>query len=242
MYSNNDYRLYLEHSWGKKPEQKAREKEYNHWYYVNKVKKKVSDSLGFDDKQQLDEANAEFKDLSKQLDELSTQINGYSGNLTPQQKKELQKLYDKYYQVLDKYHAANSKRADAVINYQKNGSLSKVIDDGPAKTAQRVVDAVDNKVSDVVWTVQDKMDTISGNKAKRQVEKTSKEYKRLKDFADITADDKNEIGKKWHEYDVEKANEAKAAYERALDDYGNTPIGRVKNTVGVLTGKKKVRY
>lgn len=32
-YSTNDYRSYLEHSWGKKPEQKAREKEYNHQYY-----------------------------------------------------------------------------------------------------------------------------------------------------------------------------------------------------------------
>jgi hypothetical protein len=33
MYSQNDYRLYLEHSWGKKPEQKAAEKAYNQKYY-----------------------------------------------------------------------------------------------------------------------------------------------------------------------------------------------------------------
>ena len=33
MYSKNDYRDYLEHSWGKKPEQKAREREYNQQYY-----------------------------------------------------------------------------------------------------------------------------------------------------------------------------------------------------------------
>lgn len=32
-YGNNDWRDYLAHSWGKKPEQKAREKEYNAWYY-----------------------------------------------------------------------------------------------------------------------------------------------------------------------------------------------------------------
>lgn len=33
MYGNNDWRDYLAHSWGKKPEQKAREKAYNHEYY-----------------------------------------------------------------------------------------------------------------------------------------------------------------------------------------------------------------
>ena len=33
MYSQNDYRNYLEHSWGKKPEQKAAEKAYNSKYY-----------------------------------------------------------------------------------------------------------------------------------------------------------------------------------------------------------------
>lgn len=32
-YGNNDWRDYLAHSWGKKPEQKKREKEYNAWYW-----------------------------------------------------------------------------------------------------------------------------------------------------------------------------------------------------------------
>lgn len=35
MYSQNDYRNYLEHSWGNSPEQKAREREYNHEYWLN---------------------------------------------------------------------------------------------------------------------------------------------------------------------------------------------------------------
>ena len=34
IYSKNDYRSYLEHSWGKKPEQKAAEKAYNAKYYL----------------------------------------------------------------------------------------------------------------------------------------------------------------------------------------------------------------
>lgn len=248
MYSQNDYRTYLEHSWGKKPEQKAAEKAYNQKYYQEhkekwkKYKENVSDALGFDDKKQLEDAESEFKEVDKQLSDLAQQINSYKGDLTPQQQKELQKLYDEYYQVLDKHKAASSKAFEARENYDKNGSLAKIIDDGPKKTAKRVYNAVDDKVSDVVWDVEDKVDELSGNKAKRQVQKTSKEYKRLQEWADVTADDKSESGKKWHEYDVERANEAKAAYEKALDDYGNTPVGRIKNTVDVLTGKKKIRY
>lgn len=248
MYSQNDYRTYLEHSWGKKPEQKAAEKAYNQKYYQEhkekwkKYKENISDTLGFDDKKQFEDADAEFKELDNQLRDLRRQINSYSGELTPKQKEELQKLYDKYYEVLDQVNAASEKRSKARENYEKNGSLAKVIDDGAAKTAKRAYDAVDEKVSDIAYDVENKVDEISGNKAKRQVEKTSKEYKRLQEWADITADDKSDHGKKWHEYDVERANEAKAAYEKALDDYGNTPIGRVKNTIDVLTGKKKVRY
>ena len=33
MYNDNDWRAYLEHGWGKKPEQKAKEKAYNAKYY-----------------------------------------------------------------------------------------------------------------------------------------------------------------------------------------------------------------
>ncbi len=248
MYSQNDYRTYLEHSWGKKPEQKAAEKAYNQKYYQEhkekwkKYKENISDTLGFDDKKQFEDADAEFKELDNQLRDLKSQIQSYRGELTPKQKEELQKLYDEYYKVLNKVNAAREKRSKAKENYEKNGSLAKIIDDGPKKTAKRAYDAVDEKVSDIAYDVEDKVDELSGNKAKRQVKKTQKEYQRLQEWADITADDKSDHGKKWHEYDVERANEAKAAYEKALDDYGNTPIGRVKNTIDVLTGKKKVRY
>ena len=49
MYSTNDYRDYLEHSWGKKPEQKAAEKAYNAKYYrehKNKWKEYLRNKLG----------------------------------------------------------------------------------------------------------------------------------------------------------------------------------------------------
>ena len=59
MYGYNDYRLYLEHSWGKKPEQKAAEKAYNQKYYQEhkskwaEYRENAANALGFDDKKSL---------------------------------------------------------------------------------------------------------------------------------------------------------------------------------------------
>jgi hypothetical protein len=257
MYSYNDYRLYLEHSWGKKPEQKAAEKAYNQKYYQEhkskwaEYRENAANALGFDDKKKFDEAEAEYLELKTQFDDLYGQMATYfddkdPSNLTPQQKREYEQLSNRYYQVLDKYNAASSKMYEARRNYQKNGSLARVIDDGPVKTAKRVGNAIDNKVSDVVWDVQDKVDEISGSKARRNVQNARAEYKRKQDWADLTGNSINENTsksvKKWHDYDVEQAKEAKARYEQALDEYGDHPIGRLQNTFGVLTGKKKVRY
>lgn len=42
---------YIAHGWGKKPDQKQREKEYNHWYYENKIKKQ-NGLVDFTDKEE----------------------------------------------------------------------------------------------------------------------------------------------------------------------------------------------
>ena len=243
-YPQNDYRNYIRHSWGTKPEQKAAEKAYNAKYYAEhkskwkQYREDAADALGFDDKAEYDQAAAEYKELEKQFYDLRYQINNYpySQNPTPEQIKELNKLYEQYYQALDKYNAAKKKLGEASANYKKNGSLARIIDDGPRKTAKRVADAVDMKVFDVKLDVQDKIDEATGAKAKRRAQDAGAEYHKLKKYADMTE------GTKYHKRDVEEASKAKAAYEQALDDYGNTPIGRIKNTVGVLTGKKKIRH
>ena len=49
MYSQNDWRDYLAHSWGTTPKQKVREKEYNHWYWEEhkeEIMKKRRQRLG----------------------------------------------------------------------------------------------------------------------------------------------------------------------------------------------------
>ena len=149
MFPSNDYRYYLAHSWGTKPEQKAAEKAYNKKYYAEhkskwqQYRENAADALGFDDKAEYDQAAAEYKDTKNQLNDLSSQIIGYPKDPTPQQIEELKKLYEQYYKVLDKYYAAEKKRNEASANYRKNGSIARVIDDGPRKTAKRVADAVD---------------------------------------------------------------------------------------------------
>ena len=42
-YGRNDWRDYLTHGWGHSPKQKAREKEYNHEYYLKNKDKHISD-------------------------------------------------------------------------------------------------------------------------------------------------------------------------------------------------------
>ena len=60
MYSENDWRDYLAHSWGKKPEQKAAEKKYNHEYWEEhkeEIMEKRRDRDGYDEaKKKHDEA------------------------------------------------------------------------------------------------------------------------------------------------------------------------------------------
>lgn len=62
MYSNNDWRnyLFLRHSWGKDPEDKAKEKKYNHEYWEEhkeEIMKKRQDRDGYDEaKKKHDEA------------------------------------------------------------------------------------------------------------------------------------------------------------------------------------------
>lgn len=71
-YSVNDYRLYLEHSWGKKPEQKAREKAYNAEYYAknkskwDKYRDNAAKKLGLGYKDEITKAEAE-RDYNKEM-------------------------------------------------------------------------------------------------------------------------------------------------------------------------------
>lgn len=223
MYSQNDYRDYLEHSWGKKPEQKSAEKAYNQKYYQehkekwNKYKENVSDALGFDDKKKLEDADAEFKELDNQLSDLRMQINSYNGELTPKQKEELQKLHDKYYEVLNQVNAAREKRSKARDNYEKNGSLAKVIDDGAAKTAKRVIDAADRKVSDTIWDAQDKLGVTS----KYRVKSAKKDYERTNKI----------FGQYDDEFSKSEVARDRQTYEKELSKHYKTPIGKVDKFV-----------
>lgn len=88
MYSENDWWSYLAHSWGNKPEQKAREKEYNHEYYERNKERILAARKKFGDKDHkgkefktddnLDERIvSEVEELEK-LIEINADLGGYS--------------------------------------------------------------------------------------------------------------------------------------------------------------------
>lgn len=78
VFSENDFRLY--HSWGKKPYQKAREREYNHEYYLkNKekwktryspkgIKEGIKDVLGYDERDALTKASHETAEANRRYE------------------------------------------------------------------------------------------------------------------------------------------------------------------------------
>lgn len=87
-YSRNDWRDYLAHSWGTSPDQKAKEKAYNHEYYekhkqlLNSSRKKFGDK----DTQRADPASLEdfwrysegdIEDIASIMD-INARLGGYS--------------------------------------------------------------------------------------------------------------------------------------------------------------------
>ena len=77
-YSNNDYRDYLEHSWGKKPEQKAAEKAYNAKYYLeNKARilaQRAKSAAGITQKAELESAKSDLQSAKMDHDYLQRSI------------------------------------------------------------------------------------------------------------------------------------------------------------------------
>lgn len=78
IFSENDFRLY--HSWGKKPYQKAREREYNHEYYLkNKEKWKTRYSpkgiLGIDERDALTKASHETAEANRRYENAEARAN-----------------------------------------------------------------------------------------------------------------------------------------------------------------------
>lgn len=112
MYSENDWRSYSEaragfmlaHSWGKKPEQKAKEKEYNHDYYErNKElilarRKKHGDkdhtSDAITSEEDSDQRAADNQTEVEELMRINAEIGGYPPEVMENIKKHNQNVID----------------------------------------------------------------------------------------------------------------------------------------------------
>lgn len=112
MYSENDWRSYSEarsgfmlaHSWGKKPEQKAREKEYNHDYYERNKELILARRKKHGDKDHTskaikdeDDSDQRAKDNQTEVEELiriNAEIGGYPPEVMENIKKHNQNVID----------------------------------------------------------------------------------------------------------------------------------------------------
>lgn len=112
MYSENDWRSYSEarsgfmlaHSWGKKPEQKAREKEYNHDYYERNKELILARRKKHGDKDHTskaikdeDDSDQRAKDNQTEVEELiriNAEIGGYPPEVMENIKKHNQNIID----------------------------------------------------------------------------------------------------------------------------------------------------
>lgn len=112
MYSENDWRSYSEaragfmlaHSWGKKPEQKAKEKEYNHEYYEKNKERLLARRKKHGDKDHTSEAITSEEDSDKraadnqteveELMRINAEIGGYPPEVMENIKKHNQNVID----------------------------------------------------------------------------------------------------------------------------------------------------
>lgn len=84
-FSPNDWWLYLAHSWGKSPDQKAKEKEYNHEYYEKNKERILAARKKHGDKdhegrkiENQDDIKSRMDDEQSELEELM-KLNGEAG-------------------------------------------------------------------------------------------------------------------------------------------------------------------
>lgn len=229
-YSVNDYRSYLEHSWGKKPEQKAKEKEYNHSYYEkNKVKwKKYAENagkklgIGYKDKIEGAELAAEAHKTNARVSD--TQIDA--------EKKRLEALEDQLDFDRDRYRRARITELDNKAALKKNGNLVEL-----GGTKGIISYNINDK--DTI----DRLNRLKDNRRNREI--TTENLKRTQNAVRSA---KNYI-KEESAYSTKEKTAASASSRKAArfkEEYSKTPLGKAesfvnsgKSTISNLLKKKK---
>lgn len=214
-YSTNDYRAYLEHSWGKKPEQKSAEKAYNAKYYQEhkeKWKKYAENAgkklgIGYKDEIEGAELAAEAHKTNARVSD--TQIDA--------EKKRLEALEDQRDFDADRYRRARITELDNIAALKKNGNLVEFggnkglisYDINDKNTINRLNRLKDNRRNREIAT--------ENLKRTQNAIRGSKKY--IKEESAYSSKEKT----------AASASSRKAA--RLKEEYSKTPLGKAENFV-----------
>ena len=214
-YSVNDYRSYLEHSWGKKPEQKAKEKEYNHSYYEkNKAKwKKYAENAG-------KKFGVGYKDEIEGA-EIAAEAHKTNARVSDQQinaeKKRLEALEEQREFDVDRYRKARETELENRSALKKNGNL---IELGGTKGI------ISYDVNDK--NTIDRLNRLKDNRRNREIATDN-----LRRTQNAIRSSKNYISEK-QAYSAKEKTAASASSRKAWrlkEAYSKTPLGKAENFV-----------
>ncbi len=221
-YSVNDYRSYLEHSWGKKPEQKAKEKAYNHSYYQEhkekwkKYAENVGKKLGIGYKDEIEGAEIAAEAHKTNARVSDTQIDA--------EKKRLEALEDQRDFDADRYRRARITELENRAALKKNGNLVEL-----GGTKGIISYNINDK--DTI----DRLNRLKDNRRNREV--TTENLKRTQN---AIRESKNYIKEESASSSKEKtaASASSRKASRLREQYSKTPLGKAENFIN--SGKSAI--
>ena len=145
----DDYSEALEHSWGTSPRAKAREKEYNHWYYqkhkdkIEDIRKRSHDATNkYKQAQKSHDEALIYKSYSDAADSMLYASSGYPGILNGLDANSLENDKRKY-ERLAKVSETKSRELNYLANRQKawaKGDAEKILQRMKNPTAKDLVE------------------------------------------------------------------------------------------------------
>ena len=235
----------LEHSWGTSPEAKAREKEYNHWYYqkhkdelaaIRKQRNAATNSYKQAEKYRNDALT--YKSYSDVADSILDASSGYPGLLNGLDANSLENDNRKY-RILSEQSAAKSREykiQGARQKYSAKAEAEKILQRMKNPTAKDLAEFyLDTTVAKVK-----KSASKAANKAKKYATKASNKAKKYATKAMFTAE------KEAKKYATKAANKAEKYATKAMstaDKYATKTMSTAEKyaTKAVSNAEKSAR-
>ena len=205
----------LEHSWGTSPEAKAREKEYNHWYYqkhkddIAAVRKQRYASMNsYRQAQKSREDARRYADLSNKMYDKYTDIM-YSGHAKSSDIDMLDKAQQRYMKM---YQESESKSRKYKIQGDELNALANY-------GARSLINGIKNP------TVRDLVEFYLDTTVEKAKKSASKAANKAKKYATKAVSNAEKAAEK---YVTKTASNAEKAYNKA-EKYANKAVKSVAN-------------